>query len=54
MPEILSQQEIDSLLAGFSAGKSPGERISTAEEISVNEIHKEGFFDLGTRIEGND
>lgn len=28
MPEILSQQEIDSLLAGFSAGKSPGEIIS--------------------------
>ena len=35
MPEILSQQEIDSLLAGFSAGKSPGEIISTQGDKEV-------------------
>lgn len=35
MPEILSQQEIDSLLAGLSAGKSPGEVISKQEEKEV-------------------
>jgi len=35
MPEILSQQEIDSLLAGLSAGKSPGEVISKREEKEV-------------------
>ncbi|CUS83987.1 flagellar motor switch protein FliM [Candidatus Kryptobacter tengchongensis] len=35
MPEILSQQEIDSLLAGLSAGKSPVEIISKQEEKEV-------------------
>ena len=35
MPEILSQQEIDSLLAGLSAGKSPGEVISKQEEKEI-------------------
>ncbi|CUS96234.1 flagellar motor switch protein FliM [Candidatus Kryptobacter tengchongensis] len=35
MPEILSQQEIDSLLAGLSAGKSPMEIISKQEEKEV-------------------
>ncbi|MCS7229924.1 MAG: flagellar motor switch protein FliM [Candidatus Kryptonium sp.] len=35
MPEILSQQEIDSLLAGLSAGKSPGEIISKQEEKEI-------------------
>jgi len=35
MPEILSQQEIDSLLAGLTAGKSPGEIISNREQKEV-------------------
>ncbi len=35
MPEILSQQEIDSLLAGLTAGKSPGEIISKSEQKEV-------------------
>jgi flagellar motor switch protein FliM len=35
MPEILSQQEIDSLLAGLTAGKSPGEIISKREQKEV-------------------
>ncbi|MEN3037867.1 MAG: hypothetical protein ABDI07_01720 [Candidatus Kryptonium sp.] len=35
MPEILSQQEIDSLLAGLSSGKSPGEIISKQEEKEI-------------------
>ncbi len=35
MPEILSQQEIDSLLAGLTAGKSPGEVVLKQGEREV-------------------